>query len=717
MGLRLAGYGYQTSFFNRASVQGRDCLVANDKFGLRFFAPELARTPTPVVIDAVKKPGTIRIFLFGESAALGDPRPAFGMGRYLEVLLQERYPEARIEVVCVAMTAINSHAILPIARECARLQGDLWVVYMGNNEMIGPFGPATVFGRGVPGLAAIRLGLTIKQTRIGQWIDSLAQRVRGTDSKRGSWAGIQMFLEQQLAPDDPRRGIVHKHFARNLEDILRVAERAGCPVILSTVASNLRDCSPLASLHSIACDKKARAECDLLESAAVTNQAAGDVASALKSLENAHAIDPGFARVQFRLGLCQLALGNRTAATEAFRQARDCDALPFRADSAVNTCVREAAARHGSKNARLLDAEEVLRARSSDGVIGAESFFEHVHLTFAGNYTVARALAEMIASQLPEQRTGPHTDNWASQEVCERRLGLTDWNRIGVLELVVKRIDAPPFTSQIDHTNQIERWLRHLNTLRAGLTPERKVAARDIHRQALLHRPTDHYLYENYAEFLEATGDIDEAIAQWEAVRMMLPHHFVAYVHAGRLMARRQQLSSAEERLRRALELEPRSSEAHIELGRVLTSRGKFEEALAQYQEALRRQPNNAAVYFWMADTLARNGNRPAATDALVKAIELQPSYWEAHYLLGVELAMSNRVAEAQQHFEATIRLRPNYALAHLNLGVALARQGHLEAARLRFQETLKLDPENQKARELLETIESATRRRSPLLP
>ena len=50
------------------------------------------------------------------------------------------------------MTAINSHAVLPIARECARHEGDLWIVYMGNNEMIGPFGAISVFGSQAPPL-------------------------------------------------------------------------------------------------------------------------------------------------------------------------------------------------------------------------------------------------------------------------------------------------------------------------------------------------------------------------------------------------------------------------------------------------------------------------------------------------------------------------------------------------------------------------------------
>jgi hypothetical protein len=148
--LRVAGYGYRTTFFRPLRIGGEEYLVENDKFGWRFFPPEISRSPSPVRMLAHKPAGTFRIFLFGESAALGDPEPAYGVGRYLQTLLQERYPRLRFEVVCVAMTAINSHAVLPLARECAALQADLWIIYMGNNEMIGPFGAVTVFGRQSP---------------------------------------------------------------------------------------------------------------------------------------------------------------------------------------------------------------------------------------------------------------------------------------------------------------------------------------------------------------------------------------------------------------------------------------------------------------------------------------------------------------------------------------------------------------------------------------
>src|SRR5690349_8533627 len=76
--LRLLGFGFDPHFFKRASSAGQEGYVANNDFGLRFFPRSQVRIPDMAVMPAVKPLGTFRIFIFGESAALGDPRPNYG---------------------------------------------------------------------------------------------------------------------------------------------------------------------------------------------------------------------------------------------------------------------------------------------------------------------------------------------------------------------------------------------------------------------------------------------------------------------------------------------------------------------------------------------------------------------------------------------------------------------------------------------------------------
>ena len=186
LALRLAGYGYDTGFFRRLRIGDQDYFVQNDNFSLQFFPKETMRSPGVIRMPVHKAPGTFRIFVFGESAAMGDPEPAYGAGRYLEMLLREKYPGTNFEVVNTAFTAINSHVIVPIARECAKRDADLWIIYMGNNEMVGPFGAATVFGRQAPALPYVQLVAAIQRTRTGQLITELSRRL-GHGASSTSW--------------------------------------------------------------------------------------------------------------------------------------------------------------------------------------------------------------------------------------------------------------------------------------------------------------------------------------------------------------------------------------------------------------------------------------------------------------------------------------------------------------------------------------------------
>ncbi|MDP7585052.1 MAG: hypothetical protein QF920_04540, partial [Verrucomicrobiota bacterium] len=253
--LRLAGYGHPTSFFV-ASPHHEGALIENAKFAWRFLPPTLARASQPTLLRREKAPGTIRVFVFGESAAEGDPEPAFGLPRLLEVLLEGRFPGRDFEVVNAAVTAINSHAILPIARECVGLDGDFWVLYIGHNEVMGPFGAGTVFGQKTPPLTTLRLGLSLKRLRLGQWIAGFGGSSGDDDGTQ--WKGMGMFLDQQIQADDPQLDWVYDAYEENLSDILAAGRRAGVHIVISSAVSNLRDSAPFAGDDAVAQFQQAR---------------------------------------------------------------------------------------------------------------------------------------------------------------------------------------------------------------------------------------------------------------------------------------------------------------------------------------------------------------------------------------------------------------------------------------------------------------------------
>src|SRR5439155_1334585 len=265
-------------------------------------------------------------------------------------------------------------------------------------------------------------------------------------AKRRSWRGMGMFLGHQTRHDDPSQQRVHEYFRNNLEEIVRIGRQAGVKIILSTVASNLKDCAPFASLHGTHLAESQRSAWDQLYLQGQALESAGRFPEAVDKYSQAAELDREFAELQYRLGSCYLALTNLEQARRAFELARDFDALPFRADSRVNEVIRKVASRYADQGVSPLDAVGALSADSR--IPGQESFYEHVHLNFDGTYRLARALAEQVAGLLPPTVTNAVKREWASADLCGRRLALTDWNRHRVYEMVLNRVSDAPFTNQ-----------------------------------------------------------------------------------------------------------------------------------------------------------------------------------------------------------------------------------------------------------------------------
>lgn len=409
--LRLVDAGYDPHFWTRIGP----ATVSNDRFGWRFFPASLARTPVPARIPSPKRASTFRIFVLGESAAMGFPEPGFSFGRVLETMLQAKIPQARFEVINAAMTAINSNAVLPIARDCLQQSPDLLVIYMGNNEVIGPFGAGTVFGNSTIPLRLVRLAVWLGQTRTGQLFRSVIER---SQKKSGPWRGMEMFLDKRLGEHDPRLQTTYHNFSGNLAAILEEAALANVPVVLSTVAVNLRDQPPFASAHQPSLSSAQIEKWEALSSGGIAAARAGLLTEAEPKLLAALDIDPDYADTHFQLARVLEGLGRAGAAKQHFVRARDLDQLRFRADSRLNDEIRAIAATR-DRRVTLVDTDREL------GVTGNELFHEHVHLNFKGNYVVAKALLRAVERHLPEQvRSQSEAVPVLREDECAKRLGL-----------------------------------------------------------------------------------------------------------------------------------------------------------------------------------------------------------------------------------------------------------------------------------------------------
>jgi Flp pilus assembly protein TadD len=573
LGLRFLGFGYVPDFFLPGVVKGEEVLLNNPKYGWRFFPASLARAPWPFVTPSRKPDGVLRVFVFGESAAMGDPDPRFSMARMLEALLAQRYPGQEFEVINTAFTAINSHVILPIAKECWKQSPDLWVIYMGNNEVVGPFGSGTVFGTEAPPLPVVRGSVTLKSSRTGQALDGLLARVGGRGAAPQEWGGMEMFEQKEVGRDDPRMQRVYTSFESNLNGILECGQRAGVPVVLCTVASNLRDCAPFASLWREEFSEGERGRRDSLLKQAMQAKAAGEDDVAVSVLEALLLMDDGHADVHFQLAQSLGRLGQSSEALHHFKLARDLDALRFRADSGLNAIVSRVARDRVGEDLRLVDCEELLGGRSLGRVPGREFFYEHVHLTPEGNYRIALGIAEQAAGLLADRLVGVRGSNeWASAEACFDWLGLTDASYYAMQEVMVRRMTGVPFTHQSGHSEDLAFWRASMQRLESFARPARLRSVVSVLQARVSSRPDDLELRFLLAENLALFGDLQGAEEGFRYLLERSPHAQDVWSHLGALLESQGRTDEAIGCFRRCLALSPWQAQSRLRL-QALTSK------------------------------------------------------------------------------------------------------------------------------------------------
>ncbi|MBN2131912.1 MAG: tetratricopeptide repeat protein [Sedimentisphaerales bacterium] len=672
--LRVVGYGYHPHLTVPCEVSGAPYRGDNVKFAWRFFPPVLAREFEPFAFPAEKPADTYRIFVLGASAAQGVPNHAFCFGRFLKLMLEDQFHDRDFEVITTAMAAINSHVVLEVARDCARYDPDLFVVYLGNNEVVGPYGPGTVLSPVLSNLRLIRWGIALRRTRAGQFL-SRAVAGRGPAGKAPDyWRGMEMFVGQQVRADDPRLEVVYNHFRRNLEDICHIAAGAGAETILCTVGSNLRDSPPFASLHrrDLTEPQKERWQEAYGQGAAFESEGRYD--QAIQSYLSADAIDDSHADLQFRLGRCHERLSEYDAAGARYIQARDLDALRFRADTRINAVIRAVADGERSFGVRCADVVAALSEAGGGAGPGEESFHEHVHLTFQGNYLVARTVAQQVESVLRDRAGSVGAEaEVPTVEQCAQRLVQSDWSRHETLETVVHSfLSRPPFTNQLYHEERVAVLEQRLSTLKEGLTGESLRSIGGQFQAAIERAPGDWRLRWDYGKLLaEDLKEYDAAAAQYRIVQGWLPHSHMGHDALASVLLAQGELDGAIAECRKALAIKPTSGAVYYHLGWCYQKQGKPDAAIPQYRQAIRFAPNSTSAYLNLGELLFRKG----------------------------------AFAEAAEVCRAGLAVAPDHPLLHCNLGMLSIKMGQRREGAEEIARALQLDPNSPRIRKVAETL------------
>lgn len=451
--LRLLDIGTDYDYFHTINIDGEPHFQDNKAFANQFYPASLGVAPLNNTLKIDSDADHVRVLILGGSAAQGFPHLNHGLDRHLSAHLRAALPSKTIEVVNTAMTSVNSHVVYEVARTLPANSADYAIILMGNNEVVGPYGPSTFSQNFSSSLYLIRAIQSLKRTRTWQSVAMLVQELQSGSAEQSEmeWEGMQLFSEFTVPFDDARLSDVYSHYQNNLQDIIKLLQDKNIRVVLSSVPVNLRHSAPFGSRHKSDMDDE-----DLTAWEQINSQA--DKAFAAKNWQGAEAlyaallsIDDEYADSHFRLATVFENLGKFEQAKQHYKLALHHDTKRFRTNHIINDIISQVAADVRLQPLSFVDNAAVFEKVSKPYAAGWNLLHEHVHFDFAGNYYLAREFTQAIMSDYAP------TQNYSrlTKEQTASIIGFPNHETIQVMNRLIGMVEKSPFTEQSNHAELV----------------------------------------------------------------------------------------------------------------------------------------------------------------------------------------------------------------------------------------------------------------------
>ncbi len=167
---------------------------------------------------------------------------------------------------------------------------------------------------------------------------------------------------------------------------------------------------------------------------------------------------------------------------------------------------------------------------------------------------------------------------------------------------------------------------RRAETSNPFVAPMHASKARQYFEHAVALDPTnEEALNDLFDYYLQAPGFLGGGYDKAEQVARRIAQRNPAegYFAEAQLADRRRQYDTAEQQLRRAMELAPRQVGRVLDLAKFLAKRGRIQESEATFDKALQLAPNSPKVYFTRAHTyIEEKRNLEKAKELLIKYLQ-----------------------------------------------------------------------------------------------
>lgn len=374
-----------------------------------------------------KPPDTVRVFAFGGSTVFGGHLPKVGFVRQLEVLLQGRMGDKRIEVWNFGRSGRDSTYVREAIERTLRGSPDVIIVYSAHNEFL------------------------IRQPVAPLWL-----RLKGYVDRLGIVLILRDIKMEVSSRVMPRRILTFPAFRRdselfarkvriyeeNLEAIVRTARVAGVPLVLCTATSNLLDWPPVRKeiTGQPVADEYASLR-DRLRALVATPGGAAEAEPLAAVLAARYPDEP---MTDYLVGR-QLALtGSEERALAHLIRAKDRDPIPSRALERFNDKIRALSRREG---VFLADVDALFRERAPGGLVGFPRIMDNCHPDPEGNHWIALLLLDLLRRDVLPDRFDEGPAPLTLDETLEA-IGVTVADRAYLLKKNAEYCLQPPFYNE-----------------------------------------------------------------------------------------------------------------------------------------------------------------------------------------------------------------------------------------------------------------------------
>ena len=581
LGLQVIQYGGNLKLFISLTGAYSDYLAVNPAVGKRYFFTQ-ATVPTPSndVFLKEKPENGYRIFVLGGSTTIGYPYgPNLMFSRLLHLMLNEIFPDRHIEVVNVAMTAVNSYTYLDYLEELLSHEPDVILIYGGHNEFYGALGVASAESLG-KFRWVVKAYLKLKKYRTFLLLRDGIARLRvglqkwvGGDLVEDPSATLmeRMVAEQQIAYGSAlyRMGLVQ--FEANIKELLQRCTQAGVPVVLSELVSNIRDLPPFESVP------------------ADTLPPAEEVYRQAQRLDRQ---------------------GRFEAARNLYYRAKDLDALRFRASEDLNTIIHRLAREF---QVPVVPMKAFFEKVAQDGLIGNDLMTDHLHPNIKGYFIMADAFLRTLK---------------------QNGLVASAWRQIS-LKQVEQRIQSRCYTALDSVYGEVR-----IRILKGGWPFKR---TRGPNQELLNFKPRNRLeglafrawvakdfslekAHVELATLAEQQRDYPTAIREYQALICLTPYNASPYLKLANVYIVLGKLNKALPYLYRSLKLEP-TAFAYKWIGQILLERGRVKEALPYLEKARKKAPKDPQLLYNLSGAYALNQRFTEAMKTIIEAEKIDPDF------------------------------------------------------------------------------------------